>query len=212
MAFIIIIGGKVSFAFDDGDFQYWNTEAASVKINDEWKLNIEEEFRFGDNVSDFYYQHSDVGFSYSGLADWLDVGIHYRAVLEEKSDDWTWENRPHINATLKTKIHELKVSNRSRLEFRIFREKEDKARYRNKTTIKFPVKWTKYQWQPYVADEIFYDFENVRVTRNRLYAGVGGKLTKEISGGFYYVLQSNRSSSGGWTDTNVLGTKLKLSF
>ena len=79
---LVIMGSKTSLAFDDGDFQYWNTESASVKINDHWKFNIEEEFRFGDDASDFYYQHSDIGFSYSGLADWLDVGLNYRAVLE----------------------------------------------------------------------------------------------------------------------------------
>ena len=211
MLALVVMGSKPSFAFDDGDFQYWNTESASVKINDHWKFNIEEEFRWGDDIRDFYYQHTDVGLNYSGLADWLDVGFNYRAVFEEKSDDWTWENRPHINANLKMKFDDISVSNRSRLEFRIFREKEDKPRYRNKTTIKFPVKWTRYAWQPYIADEIFYNFDSARMTRNRVYAGFGGEITDNVKGEFYYMLQSNRSS-GVWTDTNVLGSKLKISF
>jgi len=66
---LVMTGGRISFAFDDGDFQYWNTESASVKINDHWKFNIEEEFRFGDDASDFYYHHLDIGLNYSGLAD-----------------------------------------------------------------------------------------------------------------------------------------------
>lgn len=208
---VVIMGTKTTLAFDDGDFQYWNTESASVKINDYWKFNIEEEFRFGDNARDFYYQHSDIGLSYSGLAEWLDVSANYRAVLEEKSGDWAWENRPHLNAALKIEWNNMKLSNRSRLEFRIFQEKEDKLRYRNKTTIKFPVKWTRFKLQPYLADEIFIDFESAEMTRNRVYAGFGGKYSENISGSLYYILQSSKSS-GTWKDTNVLGTKIKVSF
>jgi len=208
---MIFMGGSVSYAFEDGDVQYWNRESASIKINDDWKFNLEEEFRFGDDISDFFYQHSDVGFSYSGFADWLDVSINYRAVLEEKSNDWTFENRPHLNATLKTKVLDAKVSNRSRLEFRIKQASEDKLRYRNKTTIKFPVKFTKFELQPYIADEIFIDFQSVEATRNRFYVGFGGKLFKLTTGGFYYMIQSGKSS-GLWKDTHVLGTKLKVSF
>ena len=47
-----------SFAFDDGDFQYWNTENILWKINDDWKAQLEVEFRYGDNANNFYYQHT----------------------------------------------------------------------------------------------------------------------------------------------------------
>ena len=73
----ILLSSNYSFAFDDGDFQYWGTGSISCKINKDWKLKLEEEFRFGDDASNFYYQHSDLGVIYSGLAKWIDIGINY---------------------------------------------------------------------------------------------------------------------------------------
>jgi len=58
---------------------------------------------------------------------------------------------------------------------------------------------------------VFINSGSVEFARNRFSAGFGGKLTKNISGGIYYMLQSSKSS-GAWKDTNVLGTKIKLSF
>lgn len=76
------------FAFDDGDWQYWNTEDVSVKFSGDWKLAVEEEFRYGDQMSNFYYNHTDLGLTYSGLTDWFDLGINYRHIYEDKSSDW----------------------------------------------------------------------------------------------------------------------------
>ena len=44
------------YAYDNGDFQFWNTDIEEKQINDRTKLVMEEEFRWGDNASDFYYQ------------------------------------------------------------------------------------------------------------------------------------------------------------
>jgi len=200
-----------AFAFDNGDTQYWNTESISWKINDVWAVKLEEEFRFGDNASDFFYQHSDLGLTYSGFAQWLALGLNYRGIFEESKNNWQYENRPHLNVVLKTKVNDIRISNRSRLEFRIRKSVEDKTRYRNKSTIKLPVKWSRFEWQPYIADEIFLEFESTEMTRNRLYAGFGGKLNKYLGLEFYYILETKKSSDD-WKDTNVLGTKLKLLF
>ena len=81
-------------------------------------LVLEEEFRFGDDGGNFYYQHSDLGLIYSGISDWVDVGINYRHVFLEKDSDWKQENRPHLNATVKCKLLDFSLSNRGRLEYR----------------------------------------------------------------------------------------------
>jgi len=109
---------NICFAFDDDDFQYWNTENFSFKINDDWKAGLEEEFRFGDDLDDFYYQHSDVGAVYSGVAKWLDIGGGYRHIYEKKNSDWKMENRPYFYGTLKKKFTQFTLSNRLRFEYR----------------------------------------------------------------------------------------------
>lgn len=208
---ISIILPMRSFAFDDGDFQYWNTESLSCRINKDWKVRVEEEFRFGDGVSDFYYQHSDVGVTYSGMVDWLDLGLNYRLVFEEKSSDWTYENRPHLNATLKHTLEGFKLSNRGRLEYRDKESGDDGWRYRNKFAIKYPIKIGDFEISPYVADEIFVDFIEEKFSRNRLYAGIGFKILKNLSLDVLYLWQISEKD-GDWKSYNVLGTKVKLSF
>jgi len=210
---ILLVLPCVAFSFDDGDSQYWNTESASWKISDEWKASLEEELRFGDDSSDFYYQHTDVGVLYSGLADWLDVGISYRRVKEEKNSDWNYENRPHLNGIVKFHIGDVKMSNRSRFEYRIREVSDNYWRYRNKLTAKLPIKFTKLEIQPYVADEFFVNFDSEELDRNRIYSGFSFKLFKWLKAEIYYLWQRSKSSSSGkWSDVNAIGTKFKLSF
>ncbi|MBU4343121.1 MAG: DUF2490 domain-containing protein [Candidatus Omnitrophica bacterium] len=66
---IMIFSSGACLGFDDEDWQYWNTENVSVKLSDGWEANLEQEFRWGDDMTNPYYNHTDVGIAYSGLAD-----------------------------------------------------------------------------------------------------------------------------------------------
>jgi len=208
----VIIFSENSYSWDDGDNQYWNTESVSWKLGDNWKANLEQEFRFGDDASDFYYQHSDFGIVWSGLAEWIDLGLNYRYIREEKNSKWKVENRPHFNATVKWDLFGIDFSNRARLEHRDKESSDNFLRYRNKFKIKVPFKFTKFKIQPYAADEIFYDFDQKTLNRNRFYAGIGFTILNNLQGDIFYCLERNENSSKKWYDYNVLGTQLKLSF
>lgn len=198
------------YAYDDGDFQVWNTENQEFKVNKDSKITLEEEFRWGDDASEFYYQHYDAGFVYS-LNKHLDLGVNYRQVYEKKKGDFKEENRPHINAILKYDFYGFKLDDRNRLEYRHFDYQADSWRYRNKFTVKFPWKFTMLEIQPYLADEVFLDFQNKAFSRNRLYSGFSMNFTRNLKAEIYYLLQSSRSGNN-WVNANVLGTKLKLIF
>lgn len=172
---------------------------------------LEEEFRFGGDAKDFYYQHSDLGFIYSGFAQWLDLGANYRHIYEKNKGKWFLENQPHLNATLKWKFDEWSLSNRSRFEYRNRQGREDFWRYRDKFTVKIPFKFTKFEIHPYVADEFFYDFDVERVNKNRFFGGFESKLTKNIKADIYYLWESNEKNRN-WNDAYVLVTKLTLQF
>ncbi len=198
------------YGYDDGDFQIWHTENQEVKINKDFKVTLEEEFRFGDDASEFYYHHYDAGLVYS-LNKNFDLSINYRQIYEKKKGDFKEENRPHINATIKAEAYGFKFEDRNRFQYRHFDYQSDLRQYRNKFTAKFPWKFTKMEIQPYLADEIFLDFQNKSFSRNRFYAGFGMGLTENLKLEVYYLLQSSRSTKE-WTDANVLGTKVKLAF
>jgi hypothetical protein len=211
-AMIIAATGEICFASSDGSLQYWGTTGASFDINKEWKFAVEEEFRLGDDADELFYHHTDMGFIYSGLADWIDLGFNYRQVFQKDSTgEWRQENLPHLNVTFKGKLFGLDISDRSRMEFRDRENVKDVWRYRNKLTVKLPFELTKLKLRPYLADEAFITLNDDNIDKNRFFAGFSVKLSKSIDGEVYYMFESSRSNEQ-WDHANVLGTAIKLRF
>jgi len=207
---LVLMATGLVFAYDDGDFQVWNTDAEEFKIDKDSKIALEEEFRWGDNANEFYYHHYDIGYFFN-LKKYLNIGGGYRHVYELKKGKFKLENEPYITATLFWDLKGLKFEDRNRLEYRHFDYQADSWRYRNKFTVKLPWKFTRLEIQPYLANEIFLDFQNKAFSRNRFYSGFTMSLTRNLKAEIYYLLQSTRSGTS-WVDANVLGTKVKLSF
>ena len=208
----ILLFGKVCLAFEDEGFQYWSSAGASFDINKDWQCAFEEEFRLGNDGGHLYYHHSDLGFIYKSFADWIDLGFNYRQVFEKDSNNrWRQENRPHVNITLKGRLFNLDISDRSRFEYRDFENKKDVWRYRNKVTVKLPVELTELKLTPYLADEVFITPDDDNVDRNRFYSGASFNLLKNIKADIFYLWQSSRSAKE-WKDINALGTSLRFYF
>jgi hypothetical protein len=207
--YCVLMLPKGAHAFENGDFQIWNTYGVDVKVNEKLKITAEEELRFGGNVSELFYTHTDGGL-HLNVTDGLVFGVNYRLIYAKSERKWKEENRPHFNVTLKGKLKDFKLSNRSRLELRI-KDDSDTWRYRNKTKVTFPVKWTKFEIQPYIADEVFIDFHGDCLNQNRLYAGFGAKLFKHLKTDIYYVWQTAKVNNG-WSNFHALGLKMKLVF
>jgi hypothetical protein len=208
---ILAVSSGVCFASDD-NFEYWATARTSFNINKDWECTFEEELRFKDGGGELYYHHSDLGFVYKSLADWIDLGVNFRKVYSKDSKGkWTQEDRPHLNATLKGKVFGLDVSDRSRLEYRDRENEKDVWRYRNKVTVKLPVELTGLKLQPYVAEEVFINLDEEGFNRNRLYSGFSVNVSKKVKGDIYYLWQTSKSD-GKWNDINVIGTGLRFYF
>jgi hypothetical protein len=158
-----------TYAYDDHDFQVWNTDVEEFKINDKTKLAFEEEFRWGDNANQFFYHHYDGAISYSINKSW-NIGGGYRHIYELKSGKFKQENSPFIIATLFWDSLGFKFDDRSRLEYRHFEYQADAWRYRNKINMKLPWKFTSLGIQPFASDEVFFAFGGSnRFSQNRLY-------------------------------------------
>lgn len=199
-----------AFAYGDGDWQLWITGDMEGKPSEKWKVKVEEEFRYGSNLKEFYYQHTDCGLTRK-LTDWFNLGLNYRQIYEKKEGVWQQENRPHINGTFKWKWLDFEFEDRNRFEYRIREGKKSSWRYRNRLALGFPVKLTKLDIQPYLADEIFVDFDEGELNRNRFYVGFKAKLIKYLKADIFYLHQMSKKS-GDWTQYNVIGAKLKAEF
>lgn len=196
----------------NGNLEYWQKEVVSVDINKDFTFTAAQELRFGRHHGNPYFHNIDLGVVYKGFADWVDIGFNFKKEYEQDNNRrFRHENRPHLNLTLKTKIWDLDYSNRSRLEWRDRENKEEVWRYRNLSTVKFPVKLTKYNLQPYVAEEFFINLPEDNINQNRLSSGFAYTLTENIKGSIFYMLKKDKGASG-WTDTNVIGLQFKFLF
>jgi len=211
MGLLVLLAGKI-YAYDDGDFQVWNTETEEFKVNKNLKVALEEEFRWGGDAHEFYYQHYDLGLSYMMNKYWS-FGGGYRQVYELSKNKFKLENEPYVTATLTLTSAGFIFDSRNRFEYRHFDYKDDSGRYRNKFTLKYPLQLGKIGIQPFLSDEIFFGFGGTnQFNQNRLSSGLGINLTKNIKAEVYYMLVTTKSSAKVWSDSNVLGTKLKIAF
>lgn len=207
---LALISCKAS-AYDNGDFQIWNTDVEEVKVYKGVKFAMEQEFRFGEDATEFYYQHYDWGAIF-GFNKMLDISLGYRQVFERYRKKWRAEDMPNANATIKFNLWKFKFDDRNRLEYRHFRYKENFLRYRNKFAIKLPVDFKKIKVSPYISDEIFISSNGTGYNENRFCTGAEFDLTKYAKCDFYYMLRETRISGSKWAWSNVLGTKIKIAF
>lgn len=200
-----------AYAYSNGDFQIWNTDTEELKINSKAKLAFEEEFRWGNDARDFFYHHYDAGFFYD-FTKHLNIGGGYRRVYSKSKNKFRAEDEAYLTATPSWELAGFKFDDRSRFEYRYFDYQDDSFRYRNKLSVKFPWKFTKFSIQLYLSNEALIRIDDSwHMNENRFTAGLGAQLTKNVKAEVYYMLQNTKSASK-WPCTNVLGTKIKLSF
>lgn len=201
-----------AYAYDNHDFQVWNIEAQEFKVSKTSKVTLEEEFRWGNNASDFYYQHYDVGYVYL-FNDYFNFSGGYRYVLHKVSDKFRESSQPYLTAFMYWNPAGFNLTNRIRLEYRYYDYQSDTCVFRNKLDVKFPWKFTKFAIQPMIAEEIFFKLNGGVLDENRLSAGLAFNLTRNLKGEICYMLRSAKAANTCvWVESNVLSTKLKLSF
>ncbi len=193
------------------EFEYWPKAFVTIPINKQWQFGFEEWLSFTDNVTRFKDSQTDLWLHYQGLADWLSVGVGYKRVYAKPDDEWEIENRPMLNAAVKTKVYGFGVTNRSRLEYRMPQDEEPFWRFRHRLNIVSPVTFTALKIQPYTAEEIFYSFDGQGFNQQRLYGGVYIPLHEKVRLELFYIWKLDKEDDG-WHDTNVLGSWVYFQF
>ena len=210
MAVSLFSGSRCAYA--DGNLEFWQTTTVSLDINKDWTAAIEEQLKLGQDAGHLYFQYTDLGFVYGGVASWIDLGFNYKQIFMKDDDGhWSWENRPHLNITLKGRLGTLVLSDRSRFEFRDREDEEDLWRYVHGLKVGLPFEFTKYKFRPYFADQVYLNMEGQTFERNRIYSGMTFELTHNVESELYYLWQLAKSD-GHWEDLNALGLQIQIRF
>ena len=208
-AFLLLVPNAV-FAGDDSDWEFWNDYSVAWGVTENWQAKVTAQLKFQDDMSDYYYYHIDGGLSRK-LTEWFKLSFNYRYIESDSSSGWNYENRPHVTGQFYWQWGTFSFSDQNRFEYRDREASENTWRYRNKLTMKPPLKWTEYDIQPYAAGEALYSTKISSWNQYRLTAGFDSKPADLFIINLYYMFMSTEKSDG-WSDTNVLGLILNLVF
>jgi hypothetical protein len=196
------------------NIQYRPSMGISKQLTNEWKLVFSDGVRFRNSEHDLYYNQTDLGLIYSGLTPWLDISSSMKwATQEDDQGHWQQEVRPYLDATIKWQAAGLKLSDRSRLEYRQREADVDVWRFRNHIKAQFPWEWSRWRLKPYMADEVYFRLDGSGLFRNRTFGGVTMPIGKRLKGSLYYFWDNTKDdNSGEWTELNAFGVKLSCAF
>lgn len=132
------------------------------------------------------------------FGNWLELGFNHNAYLQQASPgSLIQEQRLEFQPTFMGTIGPLSWEDRNRLERRM-RPDSVRIRYRNQLRVEAEVAPG---WAPFVADEVFFDFENMVINENRVTLGLAherGDAGWEVS----YTLRQERGA--GWVPDHLL--------
>lgn len=172
-------------------------------------ISLKEEFRFRDTGQSFFYQFTELGISYE-INNYLDVFTKYRLIFKEKNGLFDDSNvlLPGINLKYPAQKWgkvSMEVRGEAGLDFNpIPWVLNVHPKYNT------PWKWTKFEFNPYVSDEMFFDASHdLDYLSNRVRVGMDYKFTKGIKGSTGYYYEANEEKG---THANVVNTSIKFEF
>lgn len=184
-------------------------EKLTSTIQNRSVVTLEEEFRGKDVQTHMFYEHTDIQYKFLAFKH-LDFFTDYRFILKDSSGvNGKWSDQSMLLEGINLKVPESSTWGKLNLRLREeigFNPPVAHPTVAQQTTWQFnvfpkydlPFKFTKYQIQPFVADESFWDTANgMGYVRNRIYAGLDWQITPKIKGGTWYYREDQHGLYGG---------------
>ncbi|AUP79656.1 DUF2490 domain-containing protein [Flavivirga eckloniae] len=172
----------------DSNFGNWLIYIGNKKINQKWNIHNEVQYRNYDAIGDLEQLLLRTGLGYTFNESKNNVLLGYGYILSENylgdTDDKVSVNEHRIfqQFTSKQKVGSVKLNHRYRFEQR-FVEDDFKLRFRYFLALNIPLcnkedQSSKYYFSAY--NEIFLNTQTSIFDRNRVYAGLGYNINKDI--------------------------------
>jgi hypothetical protein len=171
--------------------------AAALRLAEYWKATFSIESSF-DEDGDKKQHYSDLGFLYTRIADWFDVGANYRSVYNRLYDDiWINENRIYLNLIGRQQLFNIGFSHRVRLEYsQLDADKiDDFGTFRYRISVNPPFEYdmsrerlvlNNYKAKPYGSYEIALDTQDDEISSHTVKAGLSAVLSEKVVSNIYY--------------------------
>jgi len=203
---MILLGNFFSHGFEDT--QFWHSEKFEETVNKKTSIALEQDFRVGDNMSSLLYFHADFGFKRS-INESYSINLNFRKVFEQRGLEIKREHRPHVQIAWSGKSGSFSISSRARLEYRIRKGEDSVFRNRDMISLQYEKGFSALMLVPYIANEIFYDFEKNELSRNRFYIGARIGSLKLVKPTIYFLIQTGIKNENIF-HIGVIGFKFKF--
>jgi Protein of unknown function (DUF2490) len=184
---VVICSSLTAKAADDPRYRYGNT--LDKTINQDWSITLWSEFdtynfnqpETNSNSHDLNALDQELSLVYSGLAPWIDLGPGIGYWDAKSNGNWQDTTYPYGFITLKKTFLGLAFNDRNRFDAEIPEHYVGEGLvYRNALTIATAKKWTSFELQPFVSDEIFYNTRESYLSENQAFVGFNFKVTNNI--------------------------------
>lgn len=182
----LLLGSLVQVHAQQSDFQFWPQVQVGYNLSDRFKLSLEDEVRFRENVSQVKKELTDVGIAYK-LNKALRFGITYRLELTFKNpDESTWRSGLYADIMFRQKMQRFQFDYRLRFQSARIESISDVSTLdewminRHKASLQYDIKGI--PLIPKVEAEIFIPFskqEALMINGYRLWAGLAYAVNKK---------------------------------
>lgn len=198
----------------NGDTQIWAGTTIWGSLTRKIDLQLETQWRFGDNVDELYLQYTQLGMRFH-FNDYVSLMPGYRQLYLRELNRNTFFTiyAPLFDLYIQSKNLRWKIFNRTRDQYDMARSqfRKDINLFRNLTQITTDWYFFSKQILFYFADEWFIS-SNRGFSQNRFSLGFTANLPPLNNGNLYFMLRSLKLSGGHWITQNVFGTQLIFNF
>ena len=200
-----LLGWLVQVHAQQSDFQFWPQVQLGYNLSDRFKLSLEEEVRFRENVSQVKKELTDLGITYK-LNKALRFSINYRLELTFKNpDESTWRSGLYGDIMFRQKMQRFQFD--YRLRFQSARIESFSEVYtlnewminRHKVSLQYDIKGI--PLIPKVEAEIFIPFskhEALMINGYRLWAGLAYAINKKNEISLRYGIEQEVNVADPW--------------
>ena len=199
------------------DLEQWTSIGISKKLGKNWKLSLDQEFRFSKDVSQFDVYFTDFGIDYK-LNKHFSVGANYRFYQNKNSDGiFQTQHRWNTDAEYKQKIDRFTLAYRLRFQnkdedFYTSNSENNIYNLRNKFSVNYNI--NNFKFDPFFSAELYRQIDNVNTTelsKLRWTLGLEYSLKKFGDVELFYRIDNELNQSYN-KDTYIVGLGYKFSF
>lgn len=196
--------------------------AAALSLGEYWKATASIESSFAEN-GDKTQHYADLGFVYTRIANWFDVGANFRSVYSRLTDNlWVDENRYYLNFIARHQLFNIGFNHRVRLEYNQWNSDriDDFGTFRYRISVNPPFEYdisrekmilNDYKVRPYGSYEIALDTIDNEISSHTGKIGLSSILSERAVLNLYYSY-SKRLSQITEGDLHAIGLEITLIY